>query len=72
MARTPIRSKMHEPYRTLLGHFRHGVIRPDICRRGELPQSDVMAVAVTGALNGLRSTGMQNASAIRAGVCDFR
>lgn len=43
MARTPIRSKMHEPYRTLLGHFRRGIVRPDIRRRGELPQSDVTA-----------------------------
>ncbi|PRF45564.1 putative zinc-binding metallopeptidase [Burkholderia multivorans] len=38
-----IRSKMREPYRTLLCHFRHGIIRPDIRRRGELPQSDVTA-----------------------------
>ncbi|WP_338400687.1 putative zinc-binding metallopeptidase [Burkholderia multivorans] len=43
VARTRIRSKMREPYRTLLGHFRHGIIRPDIRRRGELPQSDVTA-----------------------------
>ncbi|MBU9311674.1 putative zinc-binding metallopeptidase [Burkholderia multivorans] len=27
MTRTRIRSKTREPYRTLLGHFRHGIIR---------------------------------------------
>ncbi|WP_346273416.1 putative zinc-binding metallopeptidase [Burkholderia multivorans] len=29
VARTRIRSKMREPYRALLGHFRHGIVRPD-------------------------------------------
>lgn len=43
VARKRIRPKMREPHRTLLGHFRHAILRPDIRRRGELPQSDVMA-----------------------------
>ncbi|WP_367303369.1 putative zinc-binding metallopeptidase [Burkholderia multivorans] len=27
VARTRIRPEMREPYRTLLGHFRHGIVR---------------------------------------------
>ncbi|MBU9444437.1 putative zinc-binding metallopeptidase [Burkholderia multivorans] len=66
VARTRIRPKMREPYRTLLCHFRHGIIRPDIRRRGELLQSDATAgradrCAQQAALQ-QRSTGTPNAS----------
>ncbi|MEY8173938.1 putative zinc-binding metallopeptidase [Burkholderia multivorans] len=66
---------MREPYRTLLGHFRHE-IKPDIRRRGERPRSDAMEGRVDrraqqAALQH-RRTGMRNASPVRAGVCDSR
>ncbi|WP_081075241.1 putative zinc-binding metallopeptidase [Burkholderia multivorans] len=66
VARKRIRPKMREPHRTLLGHFRHAILRPDIRRRGELPQSDATAgradrCAQQAALQ-QRSTGTPNAS----------